>query len=518
MLKTTMLETYLWVGLGLFLLVVLGLAYLGWTQTHNMSDFAIASETLGPYTLGAAFAATFFSAATFVGYVAWSYDYGLANLWLFLTLIGASPIALVLFAKRVREINVEQGSLSLPDWLGAFYGSQFVRVWAGIAVMFNVFYIAAQLDAGALFFTVLLGFDQTTALVIITSLVVFYVIAGATYADVYTDAIQAVLMAIMGLIVFFSAFWIFGTGPLETFDFLGTELESHDQTLVEPINENSPIYYSGFAILSIFILQFAFSAQPQLFNKVLALDDPRNLRKMIGTYLVLTICFLLTFFGGYYMFALDPGLEVADEAIFIYTMEYMPAIIAAFLGLVILAAALSTTDGLFIVLSTAIANDIFLKYLVAEDYVDMDEDRADVFSRYLAQVTVFGIGVVSFAIALTAPWNIGELIWIGISGVAAATVPPVMLGIYFPNFVTRIAAQVSMVVGVFGYIVIHFTASTPSVFVRGTYALLLATAVMIVVSALTEQEDGVAQMDDPAVTDERGAQLEDQTDAPLGGD
>lgn len=489
------LELYLWIGIALFLVIVAGLAYLGWTRTHSMSDFAIASENLGPYVLGAAFAATFFSAATFVGYVGWSYSYGLANLWLFLSLISVSPIALILFAKRVREINVTQHSLSLPDWLGAFYGSQFVRVWAGIAVMFNLFYIAAQLDAGALFFTVLLGFEQEVALAIITTIVVLYVIAGATYADVYTDAIQAILMAIMGIIVFVSGFIIVGDGnPIGTFVLIGNEMEAIDPNLVAPINTESVLYYSAFAILSVFILEFAFSAQPQLFNKVLALDDPRNLRKMIVTYVVLTMSFLLVIIGGYYLLVLDPTVEVADEAIFIYAMEHLPAIIAAFLGLVILSAALSTTDGLFIVLSTAIANDIFLKFLVEEDYVEMDPERADTFSRYLAQGSVIVIGVLAYYIALTAPFDIGELIWVGISGVAAATVPPIMIGIYRPNFVTRKAAIASMLVGVFGYIVINFLSGSPSVFVRGTYAILLSTAVMIVVSAVTEQEDGVAEI------------------------
>ncbi|MFY4816211.1 sodium:solute symporter family transporter, partial [Haloarcula sp. AONF1] len=146
----TPLKLYLWAGLGLFIVVVAGLAYLGWKQTDTMSDFAIASESLGPYVLGAAFAATFFSAATFVGYVGWSYTAGLSNLWLFLALIGASPVALILFAKRVREINVDQHSLSLPDWLGSFYDSQFIRVWAAIAVMFNYFYLPPQPAAGAL--------------------------------------------------------------------------------------------------------------------------------------------------------------------------------------------------------------------------------------------------------------------------------------------------------------------------------------------------------------------------------
>ena len=487
-------ETYLWIGLGLFLAIVAVLGYLGWRQTDTMSDFAIASAQLGPYVLGAAFAATFFSAATFVGYVGWSYNYGLSNLWLFLTLIGASPIALVLFARRVREINVDQRSLSLPDWVGEFYGSQIVRVGAAIAVMFNLFYIAAQIDAGALFFTTLLGFSKEIGLLIITTLVVLYVIAGATYADVYTDAVQAALMAIMGVVVFVSAFWTIGGGPIETFMTVQSQMNTIDPVLTQPINPESALYYSGFAIFSVFVLEFAFSAQPQLFNKVLALSDPNDLRKMIVTYVLMTLAFILVIFGGFYLLALNPDISSPDQAIFLYAQNYFPAIVGAFLGLVILAAALSTTDGIFIVLSTAVANDIFLKYLVDEGHIEMDDERAESVSKYIAQAVVVVSGVIAYYIALTSPFNIGELIWVGISGVAAATVPPIMVGIYFPNFVTRKAAISSLIIGVFGYIGITIVSSSPSVFVRGTQALILSTAVMIGVSAVTEQEDGVAEI------------------------
>lgn len=489
-------ETYLWIGLGLFLAIVAVLGYLGWRKTDTMSDFAIASAQLGPYVLGAAFAATFFSAATFVGYVGWSYNYGLSNLWLFLSLIGASPIALILFARRVREINVDQNSLSLPDWVGEFYGSQFVRVGAAIAVMFNLFYIAAQIDAGALFFTTLLGFSQEVGLLIITTLVVLYVIAGATYADVYTDAVQAGLMAIMGVVVFVSVFWTIGGGPIEAFMSVQNSMDAVDPALTQPINPESALYYSGFAIASVFVLEFAFSAQPQLFNKVLALEDPDDLRKMIVTYVLMTLAFIMVIFGGFYLLALNPGISTPDEAIFLYAQNYFPAIVGAFLGLVILAAALSTTDGIFIVLSTAIANDIFLKYLVGEGHIDMEDERADRVSKLIAQAVVIVSGIIAYYIALTSPFDIGELIWVGISGVAAATVPPIMVGIYLPNFVTRKAAMSSLVIGVLGYITITMLSNSPSVFVTGSQALILSTIVMIGVSAITDQEEGVAEISD----------------------
>ena len=115
--RTMALELYLQIGLVLFLILLVGLAYLGWKQTTDIADFAIAGEQLGPYMLGAAFA------ATFVGYVAWAHDFGYSFLWLYLSLISASPIALIVFAKRVRRMNDSAGITS-HRWCSSSFSSR----------------------------------------------------------------------------------------------------------------------------------------------------------------------------------------------------------------------------------------------------------------------------------------------------------------------------------------------------------------------------------------------------------
>jgi len=486
------LQTYLYAGMAVLFGIVIILGYLGSTKTNSMEDFAIAGANLGPYVLGSAFAATFFSAATFVGYVGWSYQMGLANIWKWLSLLAAGPIGLLVFAKRVRKANVHMRSVSLPDWLGAYYDSQIVRVGVGIAVLFNLFYIGAQLSAGALIFEELLGWEYEVGLAVITVVVTLYVMAGATYADVYTDAIQGALMALMGVVVFISVFWVFDWGALQTFPRLSAELEAVDPNLVAVINTESLLYYSPFAIGAIFFMDFAFAAQPQLFNKILSLKDPADLRKMIITYVFLTLCFILVLFAGFYMRILDPSLAAADQAIFVYVEQYFPPLVAAFLGVVVLAAALSTTDGLYIVISTAIANDIFLKFLVEEGYINIENERADRISRYIAQVSVMFIGAIAYIIVLNPPALLGELVWVAIGGIAAATIAPVIFGIYFPNFVTRKGAITSIFIGLGAYTVLAFLMDFQSVVVQSTYAVIISSSTMVVVSAVTRQEPGVA--------------------------
>ncbi|HWO77435.1 MAG TPA: hypothetical protein VNM69_16340 [Bacillus sp. (in: firmicutes)] len=148
----TELEIYIWAGVSLFMAVMLALGFISSRGMKSVSDFAIGGGQLGPYLLGLSFAATYLSAAAFLGYPGWSYEWGYSNLWLFLAILGGGPIGALMAAKKVRKINSFQKSLSLSDWLGDFYKSDILRVGTGIILLFNIFYIAAQFVAGARIF------------------------------------------------------------------------------------------------------------------------------------------------------------------------------------------------------------------------------------------------------------------------------------------------------------------------------------------------------------------------------
>lgn len=477
-------QVYMWIGLVLFLAVMLVLGYLGYRRTRTMADFAIAGSSIGPVTLGLAFAATFFSAATFVGYSGWTYSWGLSSLWIFLTLIFAAPIGLILVAKRVRRMNITLGSLSLPDWLGERYRSDFVRVTVAVITLFNLFYIGAQFSAGALIFNQLLDLPYTVGLILIAVIVVGYTYGGGSFADIYTDAFQAVLMAVMGVLVFVSALWVLNSGFTGVMETVSDRLAERDENLVATVNPDSGIFYSVQAIVGAFIIQFAFAAQPQLFNKVLALQKPKDMAKMITVYVVAAVCFSIVMFGGLYGAATLPELDNPDSAIFEYAQVAFPALVVAFLGVVVLAAAMSTSDGIFVVISTSIANDIYRKFLVPRGYVKTPEDRVDRTALRISRVVTLLTGVVATLLVINPPEFIGTFIWIGISGVAAGTLGPLLVGLFLPRLATAIAAKVSVLAGVTGYAVVLLADFERSALAAGAWAVLIGVAAMFVTSLL----------------------------------
>lgn len=479
-------QIYMWIGFILFVGVLVYLSYLGYKNTSTVSDFAIAGESLGPIVLGLAFAATFFSATTFIGYPGWAYSTGFSTLWIFLTLIIASPLGLIVVAKRARLMNIKQKSLSLPDWLGDRYGSDFVRVGTAIVCLFNVFAIASQFAAGAWIFETLLGIPYSIGLALTMILVIAYVFAGGSFADIYTDAVQAVLMGIMGIVVFVSALWVFDGGFTGAFTEIDSVLSNNNPNLVAIVNPDSLVFYSVPAIIGAFIIQFAFSSQPQLFNKVLALKDPRDMRKMIITYVVCAMAFLLVIFGGLYA-AVEVTVDHPDKALLTYVIQVFPAIVAAFLGITVIAAAMSTTDGLFVVMSTVVANDIYRKFLVPKGIVKTDPEKVDEISLKISRYMVIVVGIVAYLLVLNPPESLGMFLWIGISGVASGTIGPLLAGLFWPSIATRAAARVSLIAGVVSYIIILITDFEESNLAAGAWAVLVGLAAMIIVGLLTRK-------------------------------
>lgn len=474
---------YTWVALAIYIVIVMYLGYLGAKKTTSIKDFTIGGAKLGPYVTGLAFAATFFSAATFVGYVGWAYAWGYSALWVFLAIFVGSTFGLLTFARKAREANISLKAQSLADWLGEFYQSDFVRLGTALILIFNLFYIGAQLSAGAYMFNLLIGLPYNVGLALITVIVTVYVFAGGTFADVYTDSFQAVLMALMGITVFVSGLFLVPGGGLgNLFNETTRVLQQAGPELTAVFNPKSAHFYALSAVMGVFIIEFAFAAQPQLFNKVLALRSASELRKMIITYLICSFVIMLVIFTGFYarLFGLNP--EVADHTVYQYVAKVFPPIVSALLAMVILSAALSTTDGIIVVLATVVGYDIFRKFLVPRGIIKMSSEEADKKALQISRITTGLVGLLSALLVIKPPAFLGTFIWFGISGIASGTLGPLVIGLFMPKRASTSGAIASMICGVAAYLIIYFGHLEKSVMASGAWATLIGIAVMLVMT------------------------------------
>lgn len=474
------LSTYLYIGLGLYTCFVIYVGFIGAKKIKGLSDFAVASESMGPISLGLAFAASFFSAATFLGYVGFAYAWGESALWIFLAIFGGSTLGFIVIAKGVRDSNTTIKALSLPDWLGEMYHSDWLRALVSIIILIQMFYVAGQLSAGGTLLSGLLGIDYSTAIIAVTLVTIAYVTLGGLFADVYTSIGQTCLMMLAGVIVFLSGFVFFNGGITE----VNTILNNQNPYLTSVINPDSLHMYSYATVFGVILIEFAFSGQPQLLTKILALKDPKDMKKMIWTWIIAAFCCMLVIFGGLYMLAINPNLQQPDYAVVEYVKLYFHPIISTLLAVSIVAALMSTACGLLLVMTTCIANDLFLKTLVKKKIISIEQTKAEKIAFTMTKILPAFFGVICVLMTLNPPKFMGVMVWIGISGVASATLAPMLIAILWPKRINAKAAICGAIAGESIYMIVYlFSNIEKSVMAAGAWGLIVSFIVMWIMSS-----------------------------------
>ena len=459
------LNTWMICGLALYVCFVIYVGFLGAKKIKGLSDFAVAGESMGPIPLGLAFAASFFSAATFMGYVGFCYAWGSTGMWIFLAIFCASTLGFILLAKGVRNSNVELKSISMADWLAKRYNSDVLRGLCSIVFIIQIFYIAGQFSAGGSLLSGMIdGLDYTTAIIGVAIITVLYVTVGGLFADVYTSIGQMCLMIFAGVFVFVSGLMLFKGG-----------------------------LYSYATIFGVMFIEFAFAGQPQLLNKIMALKNPKDMSKMIWTWIFASFCCLLVMFGGLYMRAINPSLKVADNAVIEYVKLFHP-VISTILSVAIVAALMSTACGLILVITTCISNDLFLKTLVKHGIINMEEEKAERFAYGLTKILPAIIGAISLYLVFNPPPFMGVMVWIGISGVSAATLAPLIFALFLPKIANSKAAIIGAIVGEGVYFYLYLIAHIErSVMAAGAWGVLVSFVVMFVLGSLWKSDLPEAQ-------------------------
>ena len=175
--------TYLFVG-GSFALYI-GIAI--WSRAGSTKDFYVAGGGVSPIANGAATAADWMSAASFIsmaGIIAYSgYD---ASVYL-MGWTGGYVLLAMLLAPYLRKF----GKFTVPDFIGDRYYSNVARTVAVICVIFVSFtYVAGQMRGTGIVFARFLEVNVNTGVVIGMGIVFFYAVLGGMKGITYTQVAQ----------------------------------------------------------------------------------------------------------------------------------------------------------------------------------------------------------------------------------------------------------------------------------------------------------------------------------------
>jgi Na+/proline symporter len=408
----------------LFLVGYIGLmvtfGVIGSRRVAGADDFAVARRGYGPFLLALAFASTAASGATFLGLPGLTYSFGVSTIWLaFLYPVGIY-LGVLICQRTIADGGNAAGARSIPEYLGERYDSEALRVSAAVFSLMLLFYLAGQLVAGLVMFEIMLGIPKMVALAITTLVLLAYVTVGGAHADILTDGAQGLLMVILAVAIIILFLMGVGAGGLAA---LLDNLRGQDGRLLEFFNPDVPITASPWSMFALVVAHIPLGLLPHIGNKLWALRDERSRNR----FLILAFTFGLVLpgitLGGATARAvlgdslLGGGANTALPALFI---EIFPTWLAALLGVGILAAVMSTADGLVISTSQVFANDIYRRSIAPRVHSERTAAELDrnvlLISRVVTALVLLGSAVLAWYVI---DMNVVLLIWAGVGGFIA---------------------------------------------------------------------------------------------------
>lgn len=437
---------------GLFFAYVIattGLAWLGHRRTAGMRSFAVGDGDMSAFVVGLTLAASLASTATFVLNPGFVYVHGLSALIHLGGAVGLGLIVgLVSMSFGFRRIGARTSAVTIPQWIGERYGStRLATFFAGVNLL-SLSFVVLIVGSISIVMQRTLGLSNTESLVLTVTFVFGYVFLGGTYAHAYTNTLQAAVMLVVSSVIIWSGLHHLTGGPVLA------RLAATDPNLTAAVNPASNLFGNVFSVyISGFVVGFALICQPHILSKALYVKDDRTVRRYLAIAIAVSVLFSGLLLVGLYAHLADiprsafldaQGNFRQDAVMTAYLTHTFSPTVLAIITVAILAAGMSTLDGILVALSSIAGNDLFLNLARRHLPADMDEAGRQRLGHRASQLILIGIGIAAFLIALDPPRLLGIFGQVGVYGIVAASTVPILFGIFFADFDRRSATAAAV--------------------------------------------------------------------------
>lgn len=453
--------------------VVYWLSFIGMRRTSNVQGFAIGNKDMSPYVVGITLAASIASTATFVINPGFVYQHGLAA-YLHFGVAGSLGILsafLVLTRGFLRQGEAE-GALTIPQWIYHRYRHRGLSLFFAFINLLSITFVVLILVGCSLLVTGLFPVEQKTALILVLLFVFSYVLMGGTYAHAFTNTLQGVMMMLVTVLIFVQGFHYFEGDPMAALRAVG-------ENYAAPFNAQSSLYFDFFSVfVSGFVVTFALMLQPHILTKVLYLRSERDISKFIGTTVVVGTLFTLMLVIGFYARLAGLEIDAQDTVVREYLLhEFAGSVwgdyVLVFVFITLLAAGMSTLDGILVSLSAMVVNDI-VEPLMGESDVPSAEAgrRALVLSRWV----LVAVGLVGVILAWNPPALIGLFAQKGVYGLAAASLVPVLFGVLLRRDLPLWLVFGAAILGLLTHLIFNLALGVANPAISATYGVFASLA------------------------------------------
>jgi len=310
-------------------------------------------------------------------------------------------------------------------------------------------------------FEIMLGLSPGWALLITTLVLLIYVVMGGAHADILTDGFQGFMMLLLAIVVI--VLFFMGYGVEGGFSGMLDNLEAQDTALVGALNEKTPLYHSWWAIVAIIFAHMPLGLLPHLGNKLWALKDSNGQMQFVKLAFLFGLTLAMLGVGGLLARAVLGDSLYAEgsnpnESLPLLFIELFPTWLAALIGVGVLAAVMSTADGLVVSSSQIIANDLYRRTIAPKFHPELSEAVLDRRVLLISRVAT----VVVLVVCMTMAWalidkNVALIVWIGNGGMMAAFAGPLVVGALWRG-VTAKGAYAGLIAGFVAFLILHTNA------------------------------------------------------------
>ena len=462
------------------LVLYLGImAFIGWyagRKTNSIGDFFVLSGKAGVVVSGIAYFSTQFSMGTFLGTPGTIYGVGYAGMAISVPgAVFCMILPALLIGRKLITLGHKYGFLTMADYLTDRYHSKNMSGVLGVMMLFFLVpMMGAQIIGAGVIVHVFTGLPEWVGVVGMGIIVILYCMSGGMKGAMMTDVIQGSLMIATAVVTFIVSV-VMGGG----FSNINHTLQSMNEAYLTFPGANGYMPWTYY-VSNIVLWSFFTMGQPHLFTKFFAMKDHKTMFKaiLLGTAGMFFSATLIEW-AGVNGIASIQNIEKADQIIPMILQRGLNPFLASIFIAGIVAAGMSTIDGILVTTTGAVTRDIYQKII--------NKDATDESVMKLSKVVTVIIGIIVICFGVFQPGSIFEINLFAFSGMAIFVVP-ILFGIYWKKATAK-GAVAAVIAGIISLLLFTMNPSVKAL-AMGFHALfpttIIASIVMIVVSKFTK--------------------------------
>ena len=462
------------------LVLYLGImAFIGWyagRKTNSLGDFFVLSGKAGVVVSGIAYFSTQFSMGTFLGTPGTIYGVGYAGMAISVPgAVFCMILPALLIGRKLITLGHKYGFLTMADYLTDRYDSKVMSGVLGIMMLFFLIpMMGAQIIGAGVIVHVFTGLPEWVGVVGMGIIVILYCMTGGMQGAMMTDVIQGSLMIATAIVTFVVSI-VMGGG----FSNINQTLHSMNEAYLTFPGANGYMPWTYY-VSNIVLWSFFTMGQPHLFTKFFAMKDHKTMFKaiLLGTAGMFFSATLIEW-AGVNGIATIQNIEKADQIVPMILQRGLNPFLASIFIAGIVAAGMSTIDGILVTTTGAVTRDIYQKLV--------NKNATDESVMKLSKVITVIIGILVICFGVFQPGSIFEINLFAFSGMAIFVVP-ILFGIYWKKATAK-GAIAAVVTGVISLLLFTLNPSVKAL-ALAFHALfpttIISAIVMVIVSKFTK--------------------------------